>query len=135
MTDAELVGAFLGVPSLSGMCSGASEVPDDDDEVAESLGLESRRELVDRLLRRGDEGRSVGQVLDRVSGQHHLRQHHEVSAARGGFAARREDELGVAVQVAHTGVHLGEGEAQLGHVSSLSTLHPTLADDRVCHTN
>ena len=97
---------------------GASEVTDDDHEVAESLGLESRREIVHRLLRRCDERRSVGQVLDRVSGQHHLGQHHEVSVAGIRFAGRTEDELGVAVQVAHTGVHLGEGEAQLGHVST-----------------
>jgi hypothetical protein len=99
---------------------GAGQVPDDDDEVAESFGLESRRELVDRLLRCGDEGRPVGQVLDRVPGQHHLGQHHEMRTALGGIAAGREDDLGVAVQVAHTGVDLGKGDAQLGHISSVS---------------
>ena len=36
-------------------------------------------------------------------------------------AALLDDEVGIAVEVAHAGVHLGEGEAQLGHVSSLST--------------
>jgi hypothetical protein len=111
---------------------GAGQVPDDDDEVAEPFGLQSRRELVDCLLRCGDERRPVRQVLDRVSGQHHLGQHHEMCAALGGIAARREDELGVAVQVAHTGVHLSEGEAQLGHVTSVSTAHENRA---VCQTD
>ena len=45
-----------------------------------------------------------------------------VRAPLGRVTARAQDELGVAVEVAHTGVHLGEGEAQLGHVASVSVV-------------
>jgi hypothetical protein len=114
-------GRVLGCSELVRDVLRAGQVPDDDDEVAEALVIQSRRELVDCLLRCGDERRSVGHVLDRVTGQHHLGEHDEVGIALGSVAARREDELGVAVEVADAGVHLGEGEAQLGHVTSVST--------------
>jgi len=32
-----------------------------------------------------------------------------------------DDDGGVAVEVSDAGVHLGEGEAQLGHVATLQT--------------
>jgi hypothetical protein len=113
-------GSVLGGAELVGDVLRAIEVPDDDDEIAETLVVEAPGELGHRLLRCCDEGRPVRHVLDRVAREHHLRQHHEVRIALGGLPARRQHELGIALQVAHAGVDLGESEAQLGHAASVS---------------
>ena len=63
--------------------------------------------------------RAQREVLDRVAGEHHLGEGHQVGAALGGRRRPPADRRGVAGEVADGRVDLGQGESQLRHAASV----------------
>ena len=91
------------------------EVADDHGDVAQPvLGQVAGQRLHGRL-RRGHERLTEDEVLDRIAGQHHLREGDQVGAGLGRLAGPAAHQSRVASEVAHGRVYLGEGEAQCGH--------------------
>ncbi len=66
-----------------------------------------------------DERGAQDQVLDRIAGQEHLGEDHQVGAALVGPAGPFEEPVGVPGEVADDGIGLGECDAKLSHGTSL----------------
>jgi hypothetical protein len=64
-------------------------------------------------------GGTQGEILDRIAREGHLREDHEVGATRLGEAGLVSYERRVTGEITHHGVHLGEREANQGHVWSV----------------
>ena len=88
---------------------GALGVADDRDDPLHGL-----RDPRQRLLRRAQEVLLEQQVLRRVAGQHQLREHDQLGALVASALDVLGDLGGVALEVAHARVELGEREAQRG---------------------
>ena len=96
-----------------------AQVAGDHGDAAEPAGGQLPR----RRLQGGDRGVHERvpqrQVLHRVAGQHHLREHDEVGAGVRGAPGPRRHRCGVPRQVADGRVHLGKGDPQPGHPCTL----------------
>ncbi len=99
----------LAVAGLGG--AGTVEVADDHGYVAEALVGEARGERHQRRPGGFDERRAQREVLDRVAGEDHLGEGHEVRAPLGRLTGPVDDGVGVAVEVADGGVDLVQGES------------------------
>jgi hypothetical protein len=100
-----------------------AEVPDDDNQLAEACSVQLDGELFDGGAGGVDEGSAKCQILDRVAGEHHLREGHQVCPRVGGLACPFVHEAHVAVDVTDGGVDLGEGETDLRHRPNLVDPH------------
>ena len=98
---------------------GPVEMTDHHDQVAESLVRQPFGQGADRGPGPFDERGPVGEILDRVAGQHHLGRDQDVGAGVVGGAGLVEHDLEVAVDVTDDGVDLGEREAESGHAASV----------------
>ncbi len=93
----------------------AAQVADGDGKLAQSLGGEPPGQGVHGLDGGVDEGPAQREVLHRVSGDHHLGKHHQVSPCLGRPARVLDDDPAVSFQVSHSRVDLGHSQSQLCH--------------------
>jgi len=98
---------------------GGAQVAEDHREVAVAVRVDRRCQGAEFRSNGALEGATQGEVLDGVPGEGHLGERHEVRAGLGGPGAGRADEGGVPGEVAHAGVHLGQGQSQRRHGASL----------------
>ncbi len=61
------------------------------------------------------EGAAEGQILDRIAGQGHFREHDHLGVLRCGQMRVVHDLVGVGVKVSYAGVDLSEGETNVSH--------------------
>jgi hypothetical protein len=109
--DALVGGTRRGAVVLAG--GALADAADHHGQVAQAGGLQCGGEIGQRALGAAAEGRALREVLDRVAGDGHLRERDQAGARLGGPAHPGDDRLGVAGDVAHTGVDLGEGDPQV----------------------
>ena len=72
------------------------------------------REAIEGDVLPFDQGRPQQQIPRRIAPQRQLRGEHQIGPALGRLMADRQDAAGVAVEVAHQGIELGQGEAHRG---------------------
>ncbi len=91
------------------------EVPDDHAQLSHALLGKDLRHRVQRRDRRLLERLAQRQVLHGISGEHHLREGDQVRPGLLRLAGEAQDEVGVAREVPHRGVHLTQSDPQLRH--------------------
>lgn len=99
----------LAVPGLGAL--GTVEVADDDGQLPEALLVEPDRERAHGGPGRLDEGRPQREVLDGVTGQHHLGERDHMRSLLGGVPGPVHDRLGVRGEIADGRVDLIQSEA------------------------
>ena len=60
------------------------------------------------------------EVLDRVAGQHHLREGHQVGPEPGRVGGAGQHRRGIPGKITYGRVHLGEGDPERDHLSSVT---------------
>jgi hypothetical protein len=86
-------------------------------DLAQPLGGEVGRQLLERRARRRPETGPQHQVLRRVAGDRQLRERDQIRAGGGRFTGAGQDDLGVAGDVADRVIHLREREAEGRHAA------------------
>ncbi len=88
------------------------EVADEAGDVAVPVGLQAQGQVEHRVAGGLLEGRPQGEVLHGVPGEHELREDDEPGALGRGVGRAGADERGVAGEIPHGRVDLGEGDAE-----------------------
>ncbi len=99
--------------------SAAVQVADDNGDAVEALGREVTGKLVHRPDGCIDERLTERQVLDRVPGQHHLREDDDARALLRRAHGPLDHFVAIASEVADSGIDLSESDPKLRHVLSL----------------
>ncbi len=115
----------LAVPRLCLL--GTVEIADDHRDLPVPLVGEPPGERAQRGPRGLDEGRPQGQVLDGVTGQHHLGERDEMRTLLGGVPGPVHDRLGVAGEIADGRVDLIQSETKLGHAAQCNRLSDAMS--------
>jgi hypothetical protein len=95
------------------------QIADDNGDAVEALCRQVARQPVQRRDGGVHEGLTQGQVLDWVTGQHHLGEDHDARALLGGAHGPLDHLVAVARQVSDCCVDLGEPDPELRHDLSL----------------
>ena len=91
------------------------QVAENDRQVAVTVRDEVRGQLCQCGPGGVDERRPQREVLDRVSGEHHLGERHQMGAPLGRLGSPLADRPRVATQIADGRVDLGQGQSHLRH--------------------